>query len=612
MKKKNEPQDSDRRSRVLKKMALDEQQAGGTGRDYEDFDDPLEDDELRIDHFDFDDADVEHFRQESRRKEQAREQGSRGQEKSARQGGRVQKKNLEPEQTTRKSGKTTFFNTIAWRKARDEEAERDRIREAYIRRQRAIAAEKRKTNKEIMRVTYVMIAIFIGMIGYFIYFNVTQSEEIVNNPYNSRLAKLSEDILRGEIRSADGDVLAQSVVDEEGNVTRVYPYGADFAHVVGTSEINKSGIELTADYELVSCDISPVKQIFNELREDKNEGNTIVTTLDTSLQVLAREELGDMQGAIVAIEPSTGKVLAMVSTPDYDPNTLEENYQSILEDETSSVLLNQATQGLFTPGSIFKIVTTLAYIRCGYDMDSYEYYCDGSIDLMSDDGDSYLKCYDGESHGYVNLEESFAESCNSSYANLGLSISVSMMQETAEDLLFNTDLPTGFTTSRSAFSLSQEDTEWTIGATAIGQGNTSVSPMHMAMIAAAIANDGELMQPYVIDHILNADESLIKQYAPESYGQLMTASEAETMTQLMEEVVNNGTAYRLADRSYQAAGKTGTAEVAGSGNNAWFVGFAPADDPQIAVCILVEDAGTASSTAVPIAVDLFDSYLSDY
>jgi peptidoglycan glycosyltransferase len=470
--------------------------------------------------------------------------------------------------------------------------------------------QKKRTNKEIMRVTYVMMLVFFGMIGYFIYFDAVGSKDVINNVHNSRLAKMAEKVVRGTILSADGQILAESVSDENGDYVRQYPYGCTFSHIVGTSSINKSGIELTADYNLISSDIQPLEQIVNEISGQKNPGNNVITTLDASLQQIAHDALGDRQGAVVAIEPSTGKVLAMISKPDYDPNTLEETYSSIIADSDSKVLLNQATQGLFVPGSIFKIATALAYLRYGDDPDDYEYYCSGSISLSSDDGDSYIKCYGGEVHGTVDLIDSFAESCNASFANIGLSLKPDKLKQVCESLLFNTELPAKFTTSNSQFSLSSSDSDWQIGATSIGQGNTVITPIHAAMLASAIANGGTLMEPYVIDEIQSANGTVLTKNAPESYGSLMTASEASQLTEMMKAVVESGTAYKLSGRSYKAAGKTGTAEVSGRGNNAWFVGFAPADDPQIAICVLVEDAGTASSETVPIAAEIFDAYLN--
>lgn len=469
---------------------------------------------------------------------------------------------------------------------------------------------KQVTNKEIRRVMYVMLALFAGMLVYFTWFNVRGSRDIVNNPYNSRLAKLSETVRRGNIMSADGEVLAEEVADEDGSSYRYYPYGCTFAHVIGTSAVNKSGVELSADYDLITSDIALPEKILHEIRGEKSPGNNVTTTLNAHLQQVAHDALGLKEGAVIAIEPSTGKVLAMVSKPDYDPNTLPDEYQDILEDEESKVLLNQSTQGLFTPGSIFKIVTTLAYIRSGGRTADYSYYCDGSISLLTDEGDSSsIRCYDGEVHGDVDLEDSFAESCNASYANIGLNTGVSNLRKTAQDLLFNQKIPSAFSTSTSSFKLDNNASEWMIGATSIGQGNTTITPMHAAILASAIANDGVFMKPYVIDSVENDEGEVLRRSTPEVGGTLLSGSEAQLMQSYMQSVVTEGTGYNLAWKNYSCAGKTGTAEVAGRGNNAWFIGYAPADNPRIAVCVLVEDAGTASSDTVPIAGEIFDAYL---
>ena len=469
---------------------------------------------------------------------------------------------------------------------------------------------KQVTNKEIRRVMYIMLVLFAGVLAYFTWFHIRGSRDIVNNPYNSRLAKLAETVKRGNIMSADGEVLAEEITGDDGSSYRYYPYGCTFAHVIGTSAVNKSGVELSADYDLITSDIALPEKILHEIRGEKSPGNNVHTTLNANLQQVAHDALGLKEGAVIAIEPSTGKVLAMVSKPDYDPNTLPDEYQDILEDEESKVLLNQSTQGLFTPGSIFKIVTTLAYIRSGGRPEDYSYSCDGSISLLSDEGDtSSIRCCDGEVHGEVDLKESFAESCNASFANIGLNTGAANLKKTAEALLFNQKIPSSFSTSVSSFKLDSGASEWMIGATSIGQGNTTITPMHAAVLASAIANDGVFMKPYVIDSVESDEGEVLRQNNPEEGGRLLSTGEAALMQTYMESVITDGTGYNLAWKDYTCAGKTGTAEVAGRGNNAWFIGYAPADDPKIAVCVLVEDAGTASSDTVPIAGQIFDAYL---
>ena len=629
MKRNDENQNSDSglTRRIYKKANLDDTVVN-TKKDSADDFNLLSDDEMMdyvpgvddVDHFDFDESDIERYRklneQEAAERDRRRKQRAAEKQRAIKDQQRTAKPDEQPQekrqnkQAGKAAAKEVSVKKTNTRKKKRRGRKKDDldIDDTELRRE---LSEKKRTNKEIMRITYVMMILFFGMIGYFIYFDGVTSKEVINNPHNSRLAKMADSVVRGEILSADGEVLAESIKDDNGNYYRYYPYGCTFAHVVGTSDVNKSGIELTADYNLITSDIQPVQKIINEISGQKNPADNVVTTLNANLQQVAHDALGEREGAVVAIEPSTGKVLAMVSKPDYDPNSLVDNYQDIISDENSKVLLNQSTQGLFVPGSIFKIVTSLAYLRSGGDPDGYSYYCDGSISLDSDDGDSYIKCYGGEEHGQVNLLESFAKSCNSSFANLGLSISVDKMNEVANSLLFNQALPTKFTTAKSQFGLSSTDSQWQVGATAIGQGNTTISPMHAAMLVSAIANGGTLMEPYVIDEIQNTEGNAVEKYDSESYGTLVSSSEASRLTEMMKAVVTEGTGYKLADKSHSVAGKTGTAEVVGRGNNAWFVGFAPADDPKIAICVLVEDAGTASSEAVPIAGEILDAYLDN-
>ncbi len=483
--------------------------------------------------------------------------------------------------------------------------EEKKIRKAEAKRPKGVK------NREILVVMYAFIFLFVSTIGYFVYYNAVESKDVINHPGNVHIAKLQEKITRGRILASDGEVLAQTVTDDSGNETREYPYGSVFAHVVGTSEINKSGLEASCEEDLLSSNINSLTKALNDLQNEKSPGDDVVTTLDAQLQQVAYDALGSNQGVVVAIEPSTGKVLAMVSKPDYDPNTLAENYSAIISEEGNKSLLNQATQGLFTPGSIFKILTTLEYMRENTDYSSYTYTCQGVISLSDGTGGQQdLSCYQSTVHGTQSLIQSFANSCNASFANIGTGLDAESFTTLAESLLFNQSLPTEISHVESSFELSASDNDWLKGATAIGQGYTTMTPLHAAMIVSAIANGGVLMEPYLVDRVQSNDGNTVYKNMPESYGNLMTASEASILTEMMVETVTSGTASSLNDMGYTVAGKTGTAEVGNSGNNAWFVGFAPAENPQIVVCVLVENASTSSSyVAVPIAEQLFAAYV---
>ena len=468
--------------------------------------------------------------------------------------------------------------------------------------------KKHARNREFAIITYVFTGLFLLLMGYFIYFQVFRSEDVINNAYNPRLDLYEDLVVRGDIESADGETLATTTVSEDGTETRVYPYGSMFAHVVGYTGNGNYGIEQDANFEMLRSHSFFLKQILNDLRDEKNQGDTVVTTLDCDVQEAAYNALGDYDGAVVVLEVSTGKVIAMVSKPDFDPNTIESEWDSITSDEDSSVLLNRATQGLYPPGSTFKIVTALEYLRENGTDSDISFDCSGSIEV---DG-STIHCYGSTAHGSEDLASAFANSCNSAFATIGLDLNLKKYSSLCEDLLFNQTLPTSFTTETSSFTLTEDSGTGLIMQTAIGQGETLVTPIHMAMIAAAICNDGVLMEPYVIDHIENDGGVTVDEYSSTKYGSLMTEEEAEALQTLMEGVVSGGTASALSGQSYSAAGKTGSAEYSSSSDShAWFVGYGSKDGYEdIAIAVVVEDGGSGSSTAVPIAKQVFDVYFN--
>lgn len=473
---------------------------------------------------------------------------------------------------------------------------------------REVRKKRRSQNPEILAVTYVFTALFVAMIGYFVYFNGFVSKDVINSAYNVRVSSFADTVVRGDIVSNDGTVLAETLVDDYGNETRYYPFGRIFSHVVGTSEINQSGVELSENFYMLQSNGNPLFNALRDIRGQKNQGDTVVTTLDASLQQIAYDALGYNDGAVIAIEPSTGKILAMVSKPDYDPNTLVSDYEWIVSEEGNESLLNKTTHGLFVPGSVFKTLTALAFIRSDNNIDHYSYVCEGQINLGESE---YITCYDSTVHGTEDFWDSFAYSCNASFGNIGLKLGWKSLKETCESMFLNSNLPTNIPHVKSRFSLDSDSSDWEIAATSIGQGKTQVTPLQMAMIASAIANGGNLMEPYMVDSIQTADSgSRVKKYMPESYGQVLTTQEAKLLGSLMEGVTSYGTATSLSGYGYTVAGKTGTAEVNGKGDNSWFIGYAPAEQPKIAICVLVENDEGYYESALPIASAVLQNYLN--
>lgn len=410
--------------------------------------------------------------------------------------------------------------------------------------------------------------------------------------------------------AGDGTVLAETQVDADGNETRVYYYGSVFDHAVGYSAKGKTGIEALANFYLLTSHVNLLEQVGNELSGRKNPGDNVYTTLDAELQQAAYAALGDRKGVVIAMEPDTGKVLAMVSKPGYDPNTLLQDWDWLTDGGNGEgQLLNRATQGLYPPGSTFKIVTALEYMRehpGGYR--DYQFDCSG----VYVNGDYRIKCYHGTAHGHQDFTRSFANSCNGAFSSLGLGLNLGAFRDTAKSLLFNSPLPiTGLPYKQSSFQMGPGADTWEILQTSIGQGTTQVTPMHNAMITAAIANGGTLMKPYFLNSVETAGGEEIKKFMPASYGSLMTAGEAEGLTELMRTVVTEGTGSAVRTDAYTVAAKTGSAEFeTGKETHAWFTGFAPVENPKLVVTVLVEEGGSGGKAAAPIARQLFDIYMA--
>lgn len=468
----------------------------------------------------------------------------------------------------------------------------------------------KKKNREITIVTWAFVLLFLCMSGYIVHYSVTNHQELINNSYNGRQQALLAQNTRGRIYSADGSVLAQTITDEEGNETREYPFQNLFAHVVGYASNGRMGVESQANYYLINSNAPLSEKAALDLKEEKYPGDDVYTTLNVNLQQVASTALGIYQGAIIVTEPETGKILAMVSKPDFNPEEISDIWDELVADDESSILLNRVTQGLYPPGSTFKIVTALEYIKENKDAyQNYSYNCTGAISR----GEDRIQCYHGSVHGTVNFEKSFAKSCNSSFANIGLSLDKDAFAATLDSLLFNRSLSLPFTTGISHVDVSDEISDADMMQISIGQGTTGITPLWLNMLTCAIANEGTVMTPYVVDYVQNSAGGKIKTFDPVVYEKLLEVQEAEALKELMRDVVEEGTASRLKGLSYTAAGKTGSAEygtIKGD-SHAWFTGFAPADDPQICVTIIIEGAGAGGDYAVPIAKRIFDAYFEN-
>lgn len=466
-------------------------------------------------------------------------------------------------------------------------------------------------NKEIVLLSVVFSGLFCAMIVYLCLYVKNNEQDLLNNSYNARQAILASENTRGTIYDRNGEVLAYTTGSGEDE-TRVYPYANLFAHVVGYSTKGKTGIEQLANYYLINSNIPLSEKVENDIAQVKNPGNDVYTTLDTNLQQVVYDSLGIYKSACVVTNVKTGEVLAMVSKPDYDPNTIVQDWDKFVEEEqtkNSSVLLNRATQGIYPPGSTFKVITSLEYLKeNNTTVEGYHFDCNGRFSH----GDTTIQCYHGSVHGSEDYYKAFAKSCNSAFSSIGVDLDRNAYGNTLDKLLFNTELPIDINYSKSVLTVDDTVTDDEMIQISIGQGKAQITPMHMNMITSAIANDGILMRPRFLEYAVSANGSVLETSSSEEYRQLLTKEESDVLTELMVGVVNEGTATKLKSDLYQAAGKTGSAEYNGvkEDSHAWFTGFAPADDPEIAVTIIIEGIGSGGDYAAPIAKRIFDAYFA--
>lgn len=467
---------------------------------------------------------------------------------------------------------------------------------------------KKKKNRSIFNISIFFVVMFLAMISYLIYFNVKEAKYIINNPYNKRQEVLAGRVIRGQILSSDGEVLAETYTDDEGAEKRYYPYGPVFSHVVGYKDMGGMGVEkLNSIYMLTSTD-NFFDMIVNDITGTKNQGDNIVTTLNSKLQKAAYDALGDNRGAVIVMEPGTGKILAMVSKPDFDPNTLMDKWDEITVEGADSVLYNRATQGLYPPGSTFKLLTMLEYYReNGVNTENYSYVCDGAYELS---GHS-IRCMQQTAHGKQNIYESLAHSCNCSFINMGLSTDIHRFSKTAEELLFNSKLPIELEYNKSSFSLNEDSDMWEIAQTSFGQGKTLVTPMHLALITNAIACDGKVMTPYLVDRIENCKKATVKRFKPELFDTIMTSEETKVLEKGMKMVTEQAFAWLYGDNPYSICAKSGSAQYGTMGyEHSLFVSYAPADQPEISVTVVVEGGSGRNTSAAEVANKIYEIYFN--
>lgn len=457
------------------------------------------------------------------------------------------------------------------------------------------------SKNSIKRIFILIILMFLLVIFYLLKIVVADSKTMITNSYNPRINATDNSIKRGSIKDIDGTVMAYS--EKNGDTyERKYVDGTYSAHVLGYTGAGKAGIEANQNFTLQKLDNETFQRVNSFLTGSEVEGNSVVLTVDDYLQKIGTDLLRTNNGAVVVVEVKTGRILCMTSRPNYDPQTVAENWDSLRESEDSPIL-NRAAQGVYTPGSTFKIVTAIAAMRNLPDFDSFTYTCTGEASFQ----DKVIHCNKNKAHGEVNLTSAFAQSCNCYFSELGKRVGAQKLRETADSLGFNQSFDFDLDTSKSTVQIDGNATESELVETSIGQGKTTVTPLFMASLTAAIANDGLMMKPYIVERIENYSGRTISTNIPKTVGTVVSSNEAKKLKEMMVEVINSGTGFNASSEYFQVAGKTGTAENPNGADHLWFVGFAPAKDPEYAVAVVLENGDGSMNPGVIARKMLYNS-----
>jgi peptidoglycan glycosyltransferase len=462
-----------------------------------------------------------------------------------------------------------------------------------------------------------------SLIGNLTWIQVVNAEALRNNPYNSRNLEDELRVARGSILSIDNAVLAESTPVGDGTYKRIYPLGTVAAHTLGyyTIDYGRTGIESIANTTLTGKrSFQTWTDAIDSAMGKPVQGNTVVLTLDSRIQLAAEQAMTGLTGAVVALDPKTGAVLASVSNPSYNPQTISTDMET-LKTDTSAPLLDRARSTLLAPGSTFKVVTLTGALAGDIATPDSVFPAPGVMDI----GNAPVTNYDSESYGDITLTKATAYSVNTVFGQLAVEMGPALLVSSAEKFGFNKSIPYDLDIEMSLMPNPSEMTTWETAWAGIGQPVGEISSTHpsppgpqatvfqMALVTAGIANAGDIMQPYIIDHYESSDgtRSLLGTTIPRKW---LTATDAQTarrIAQVMEATVESGAGAAAQVPGVKIAGKTGTAEVGTNRTpNAWFIVYAPADDPQIAIAILVESGGLGGYAAAPVARPILEAALA--
>jgi peptidoglycan glycosyltransferase len=484
-------------------------------------------------------------------------------------------------------------------------------------------------NVPLRRAAYAILAAFVALIVSVTYIQAVKGPELRDDPRNPRVVAWRTGRQRGPILSADGTTLARSSpsADDPKLYRRHYPEGDLYAHTVGYTSVlfGSRGVENTRSTDLVSNRDSTISGVLNGLLGGDTNPRGVRLSLDHALQAIAAAALGDQNGSVVAIDPSTGAVLAMVTYPRFDPNSLigpdAGTAGAVLEADPAEPWRDRSIDETYPPGSIFKVITTASGLDEGLVSPSTEF--DDPLALELPGSDSTIENFNGKvcrNGTTVTLEYAFVKSCNTVFAQLGMDLGGDQLGFTSRAFGYDQTVPFEFKVLSSLFPPpgTIENNPPATAQNAIGQRDNRATPLLMAMAAGAVANNGNIMVPYLVSEIFTSDGIVEMATNPATWRRAMSPASAAVLSDLMEQVVISGTGRKAAVPGVRIAGKTGTAEVTGKAPHAWFIGFgpvgAPPGTPQIAIAVIVESGGdfgesaTGGTVAAPIAQQVLAAF----
>jgi peptidoglycan glycosyltransferase len=481
-------------------------------------------------------------------------------------------------------------------------------------------------NRQIVKLFAFVVALFAVLVGFTSYWSVFDAEALKEKNANKRPLLEQQQIRRGRILAADGTVIAKSVAKGRGDSLRYvrrYPRGSLYGHPIGYSFVRQgdSQFEQFHNDELIGEE-SEFGSILDELRGRDQEGDDVATNLDPAAQQAALEDLREAGfGAVVAIEPQSGRVKVLASNPPYDPNRIPYELDKLNENEIETPLFDRATQGQYPPGSTFKVVTAAAGLDSGTITPSTPIDAPGSLEVEG----TPLENDFGQDFFGATLDTALTNSVNTWFGQLGQRLGNETLFEYMERFGFNStpaiDLPATEVSKSGVYDegeLLNGSDPVDLARVAIGQERLAVTPLQMAEVAAAVANGGKLMKPQIWSRVVDPDGRVVDRLDPSEYSQPVDSETAAELTTAMEGVVSEGTGTNAAIPGVAVAGKTGTAETPGNKacgggveeNQAWFIGFAPADDPKIAIAATVEcTTEFGNDVAAPIFRDVAETIL---